>query len=184
MLQNLKPVETGEDGDPAACFARRVEGTNINADTLLATDYLNHFNEVVMLIDLLPDMPDARRDIDEWKPLSYIEHFAESGFRDKELAIAAYPHAPESARRGLEETVDEINKVVLAGVQELNANLDIEDDVGLSRLCAELSRYLRHLLDQASGHINGTHRMVHETASDGMDTPAENSQHAIDALMG
>ena len=30
----------------------RVRGKNINEETLLATDYLNHFNEIIMLFDI------------------------------------------------------------------------------------------------------------------------------------
>src|SRR3546814_196200 len=39
-------------------YRRLVRGTNINATSLLATDYLNHFNEVVMVLELVPDMPE------------------------------------------------------------------------------------------------------------------------------
>ena len=39
-------------------YRRLVEGSTINGTTLLSTDYLNHFNEFVMLLDLIPDMPD------------------------------------------------------------------------------------------------------------------------------
>ena len=57
-----------------------VRGTNINETSLLATDYLNHFNEVVMLLELIPDMPDMLEEVEEWKPATYIEHFAASGW--------------------------------------------------------------------------------------------------------
>jgi hypothetical protein len=43
----------------AADWYDRLEGTNINQSTLLATDYLNRFNEVVMMIEMIPDMPDC-----------------------------------------------------------------------------------------------------------------------------
>ena len=36
----------------------RLEGSNINPNTFLATDYLNHFNELVMFLEMIPDMPD------------------------------------------------------------------------------------------------------------------------------
>ena len=41
----------------AAAWHDRLEGTNINQSKLLATDYLNHFNEVVLLIEMLPSAP-------------------------------------------------------------------------------------------------------------------------------
>ena len=36
----------------------RIVGANINEQSLLATDYLNHLNEVAMILRMLPDMPD------------------------------------------------------------------------------------------------------------------------------
>ena len=51
-------------------FAAKVDGTNISAQTLLATDYLNHFNEIVMLLDMIPDMPDMVEECKLWQPKS------------------------------------------------------------------------------------------------------------------
>ena len=46
-------------------WQQKVEGTNISSTTLLATDYLNHFNEIVMLLEMVPDMPDMIEDCKE-----------------------------------------------------------------------------------------------------------------------
>src|SRR3546814_6668569 len=42
-----------------------VRGKNINQNTLLATDYLNHFNEIIMLLEMLPSMPECYGDAAE-----------------------------------------------------------------------------------------------------------------------
>ena len=79
-------------------FRSHIPGTNINESTLLASDYLNHFHELVMLFEAIASEPqDFTRDLLSWRPLTYEEHFAESGFRDKNLAIAAYRRAIELA---------------------------------------------------------------------------------------
>ena len=70
-------------------MSRRAEGTNVNPQTLLATDYLNHFNEIVMLLEMLPDLPDCLEDVQAWRPKSYAEHFTASAVADRELAILA-----------------------------------------------------------------------------------------------
>ncbi len=44
----------------------RLEGTNINPNTFLATDYLNHFNEMVMFLEMIPDMPDMLEEAKAW----------------------------------------------------------------------------------------------------------------------
>ncbi|POF34813.1 hypothetical protein [Roseibium marinum] len=92
--------------------ADRLEQANINPQTGLATDYLNHFNEVMMLLEMLPAMPDCAGDVLEWEPLDYIGHFENSTFKDKNLAILAYHAAPAKLRSHLETQVAEINGLV------------------------------------------------------------------------
>jgi hypothetical protein len=89
------------DGQLAARedWRARLENTNINPETLLATDYLNHFNEVVMLLDLVAEMPDCRADLAEWRPCTYPEHFRQSGFAYSDLAIAAWEHVTPDRRQ-------------------------------------------------------------------------------------
>ena len=64
----------------------------------LATDYLNHFNEAIMLLEMVPDMPECAEDFLTWTPLSYAEHFWASNFKARDLAIEAYEcvRAPRS----------------------------------------------------------------------------------------
>src|SRR3546814_13782030 len=51
-----------------------VRGKKINQNTLLATDYLNHFNEIIMLLEMLPSMPECYGDAAEWRPKRYAAH--------------------------------------------------------------------------------------------------------------
>src|SRR4051794_41759559 len=78
--------------------AAELRAANINPHTGLATDYLNHFNEAIMLLEMIPDMPDCAADFLRWRPLSYREHFAASTFRARELAIEAYDSADPALR--------------------------------------------------------------------------------------
>jgi hypothetical protein len=61
-------------------FRSHIPGININESTLLASDYLNHFHELVMLLEALSSEPDGfAEDILSWRPLTYEEHFTQSG---------------------------------------------------------------------------------------------------------
>src|SRR5262245_65241881 len=71
-------------------FAARAKGTNVNERTLLATDYLNHINEIIMLMELIPDAPECLEDCRAWEPKTYVQHFEGSSIADRDLAIAAY----------------------------------------------------------------------------------------------
>ena len=81
-----------------AARSAELRAANINPRTGLATDYLNHFNEAIMLLEMIPDVPDCAGDFLGWQPLSYREHFAASNFRARELAIAAYDSADPAIR--------------------------------------------------------------------------------------
>ncbi|MEM8813547.1 MAG: hypothetical protein AAGF59_13090 [Pseudomonadota bacterium] len=91
---------------------------NINPTTRLATDYLNHFNEVIMLIDMLDAMPECVEDVLAWRPKSYQQHFRDSGFAARDLAIEAYSDAPAAIRDRFEDTIAEIDACI-AEIQSL-----------------------------------------------------------------
>src|SRR6185436_936059 len=103
-----------ENASRPAFDSARLAAANINPKTKLATDYLNHFNEAIMLLDLLPHTPECIVELVSWEPMSYEEHFAGSHFRDKELAIAAYEVADPVARARLDELADTMNALLVA----------------------------------------------------------------------
>lgn len=160
-----------------ACFdlsPERLEHANINPTTKLATDYLNHFNEVIMLIDMLEMMPECADDVLQWRPKSYQQHFDDSGFAEKDLAILAYDHAPRPIRQAFDQTLAQIDAVILRAQSILNecAHDTHAADATLSTI---LTDELRPLMDRASGIVNGT--LTGESLS-----PSETAQDAIDAL--
>ena len=108
----VRPADAGDDGDAYRAFQERVKRTNINPQTLLATDYLNHFNEIVMTLEMIPDMPDLLDDARAWRPKTYRVHFQESGFADRELAIEAYEHVPARFRQPFELTIGTLDRLV------------------------------------------------------------------------
>jgi hypothetical protein len=142
---------THRDGalDPEALRA-----ANINPVTHLATDYLNHFNEVVMLMELVPDMPDMVDDVRAWQPKSYARHFAESGFAGKALAIAAYDAAPPEIRGRFDALVRDMDAVVLGAVAGFERDLPET----WPRLAETAIHKLHALIEATSAVVNGTDR--------------------------
>ena len=121
---------------------------------MLATDYLNHFNEVVMLIEMVGSAPEFMADIAPWRPKSYAEHFRDSSFSDRELAIQAYDHAPLAFREPFDETVAAIDATILGAIEVLNAAAEDSPDE-LNRIATATASEVRALIDVASGIING-----------------------------
>ena len=146
--------ESGPD-DAYAAMQARVAGTNINPDTLLATDYLNHFNEVIMILEMVGDMPEMLEDVKAWQPKSYAEHFRDSGLSIGELAIAAYACSPPRHREAFERTIDQMHHVLAKGVDNIEQAI-AGGHPELIRLSAQaVSRALQLLNDTASAIIHG-----------------------------
>ncbi len=150
-------------------YRAKVTGTNISAQTLLATDYLNHFNEIVMLLDMLPDMPEMIEECKTWQPKSYVEHFAQSSFSDRQLAIEAYGRVPARYRRPFEETISQLNTLILGGIARLDTDIAAggEPEV-LRETCSSLSRACQALMDCASAIIHGSNRAMDQAEIDGL----------------
>lgn len=145
-------------------LSKRLAGANINEVTFLATDYLNHFNEVIMLLDMVADVPECIEDLQEWTPRSYEEHFANSRFSDKSLAIEAYYLADSRYREPLDRIADLLNARIcdiLLQVQQLIANNQLDACANLVR---RTSRDFKTMIELASAVINGTSNVT--TASD------------------
>src|SRR5271169_2422258 len=132
--------------------AAQLRAANINPRTGLATDYLNHFNEAVMLLELIPDMPECAEDFLGWQPLSYAEHFTASNFKARDLAIAAY----ESADARIRAEFDNITRAmtsILTAVGE--AMRQAQQDKTRARLAEQATGWVKPLVMQAGGVING-----------------------------
>ena len=162
-------------------FRSHVPGTNINESTLLASDYLNHFHELVMLFEAISSDPEGfADDLMSWRPLTYEEHFAESGFRDKSLAIAAYRRAPQKIRARFDEAVARLHGEAVTLVAEVAQALSGGEN-SLNNTCVKGTQRLRVLIDEANAIANG------ETLSDRKDGEQMGDvggQAAIDALFG
>lgn len=158
-------------------YQRLVAGTTINPTTLLATDYLNHFNEIVMFLDMMPDAPEFLEEARAWRPLSYQEHFLASVFPYKELAVQAYEHAPTEYREPFDAQVGAMDALVERTLRELETLAPLSrgaDPDRIRHVTGEASRELQDLIARASAIING---QLSESAGG-----ATLDQDAIDSL--
>lgn len=137
-------------------FSARAEGTNVNAQTLLATDYLNHFNEVVMTFEMLADMPELLEEAQAWQPKEYKDHFRDSTIADRELAIEAYDHVPPKFKEPFEQNITQINSLITTTVGRLQSDIE-RGDMDLVRTNAKaLSEVIQKLMDMAGANIHGS----------------------------
>ncbi|HVX92075.1 MAG TPA: hypothetical protein VG985_02510 [Xanthobacteraceae bacterium] len=153
----------------------RLAEANINPSTGLATDYLNHFNEAIMLLEMLSTMPDCVEDFTAWRPLSYTDHFAASRFKEKALAIAAYEAADPIARRNLDALASTMSSILTATREAMQMNLSPQ---AAGELASKAATWLKPLVARAGAVING--QAVAAVEDSGSDAP----QAAVDALFG
>ena len=152
--QNCTAAAQAPDARPDAAMAaaQRYSDANINPATGLASDYLNHFNEAIMVLDMLPSFPDGRAEFLEWRPMTYREHFAASRFKGRDLAIAAY----EAADPALRSRLDGLAATMTAMLEAMRAVMqsDLPPDVA-GELAVRAATALKPLVTRAGAVING-----------------------------
>jgi hypothetical protein len=149
-------------------YRTRVAGTTIDDGTLLSTDYFNSFNEVIMLLGMLPEMPEMIDDIKAWHFITYEEHFRASGLPFAKLAIEAYAHVPPAVRERFESTLAEMHGTVDEARETLAelagpATLD-----HFKHSAVEYSMRLQGLVDTASAIVHGAGETSDQAAIDAM----------------
>ncbi len=144
-----------EKRDQFLTIQDKVRGTNISETTLLATDYLNHFNEIVMMLDMVPSMTEFLDELREWQPKSYQQHFREASFSDAALAVEAYDHVPLKYREPFEEIVALLDRFVATAVRRLDDSVAAGDHASTAAVATDYSERLMKLIDLTGAIIHG-----------------------------
>jgi len=135
-----------------ATRAATLKAANINPRTGLATDYLNHFNEAIMLLEMIPDIPECATDFLEWRPLSYAEHFVASNFKARDLAIEAYECAEPELRAEFDHMTETLTNILTAVSQAMR---EVQQDSTRAKLAVQALSWLKELVAATGGIING-----------------------------
>jgi hypothetical protein len=143
---------TGKVGGIDDARAAQLRAANINPRTGLATDYLNHFNEAIMLLEMVPDMPECAEDFLGWQPLSYCEHFMASNFKARDLAIEAYGAADKTIRVEFENITSAMTSILVAVGAAMR---EARQDKTRATLAEQATGWVKPLVALAGGIING-----------------------------
>jgi hypothetical protein len=144
---------TSPPGPQDEARAARLRAANINPRTGLATDYLNHFNEAIMLLEMIPDMPECAEDFLGWQPLSYCEHFTASNFRARDLAIEAYDSADQTIRAEFDNLTSAMTSILTAVGDAMR---QARQDKTRATLAEQATGWVKPLVMLAGGVINGS----------------------------
>lgn len=140
--------------------AAQLKAANINPRTGLATDYLNHFNEAIMLLEMVPDMPECAEDFLAWTPLSYAQHFIASNFKDRDLAIEAYELAEPHIRVEFDKLTDNMTSILTAVGSAMR---EARQDKTRATLAEQATGWVKPLVMLTAGVINGASEADVET---------------------
>ena len=140
---------------------------NVNPATRLATDYLNVFNEAVMMIGLVGDCPEMIDELNEWRYLTYKEHFSSGHFQAADVVLAAYETCEPSAREMFDMASDALGDTILETIKELQSVIESGGDA--AALSGERAPELQDQISELDGMIQ---------AGGGVAT----AQDAVDAL--
>src|SRR5260370_41695414 len=148
-----KPARSdSERGANKEARAARLRAPNMTPRTGRATDYLNHFNEAIMLLEMIPDMPECAEDFLLWYPLSYREHFMASHFKARDLATEAYESADEHIRVEFDNITGAMTSILTAVGAAMR---EARQDKTRARLAEQATGWVKPLGALAWGIING-----------------------------
>ena len=135
----------------------RVASANINQESLLATDYLNYFNEVEMIMEMPPDMPDFVEDVKALEPKSYKKHFQDSIFSEKGLAVAAYDCVPTPYLVAFEGATSRAASLAKGSIPELETAIGTVEceriEVVTKDICAKIEDLMSTMRSITNGEL-------------------------------
>lgn len=146
-------------------FRTELAAANINPDSFLATDYLNHFNEIVMLLEMAVDMPDLMEEAADWKPATYVEHFEDSAFVARDLVIEAWGLMQPGVRTRFEGAVEQLDQLILSILQTLSEAG--QNDDGFDEITRDIAAQGQM---QMQAHLSVLNGIIHNDQDDGSGT--------------
>jgi hypothetical protein len=153
MDRDISPEAVADDSEALEARAASL----VNPASGLANDYLNIYNEVVMLIETLPQMPEAIDDILAWRPVTYQDYFAKSILPGSQNALENYSKLDSKFRRDFEDVVAELDRCATGSVVAIRRHYrqkGTQDPAGLEAICNRAGAALREILQRAVGVVD------------------------------
>jgi hypothetical protein len=147
----------------------------VNPASGLANDYLNLFNEIVMMIEQLPSMPELIDDILRWRPIAYRDYFTKSVLPGRNSALESYAALDAGFRRDFENVVADLDRRAVGAVVAIRRQYKTTGVVSpesMGELCERAGETLREVLAMATSLVNY-----------GTRAPRESEQQRADRLV-
>ncbi|MEP3233513.1 MAG: hypothetical protein ABJO30_11855 [Hyphomicrobiales bacterium] len=146
--------------------AEALTAINVNISTGFGTNYLNHFVEILLLLEMLPSMPECIEDIVLWKPISYSDHVRQSGLPKSELVLEAFQHSDAKRRDMLDHVTNEVNTEVHRYIEKAQKAVTLGDQEQISEVALEAKEVLTPMLEKISNVICSPNFLAEEPVED------------------
>jgi hypothetical protein len=156
----------GIDMNPAALASVPTDG--------LSTDYLNHYSEVLMLIEIASFDASIVDDISVWQPIGYPDYFRKSSLRRAESALTAYERLTPESRLAFEQIVQALDKLTLGAILALRPPCHPRNVVLIGDV---IGPAIRRLIDRAAAFLNSGGKGLWEACE------ADHAQRMTDWLL-
>lgn len=148
----------------------------VNPASGIANDFLNHFNEVLLLIENLPVLlPEMVDELLGWAPRTYREYFTHSELPGSKLTLEIYDSICEELRREFEARVDAVNLMCLESIDVIKSRRDGKGEIeaeDVEEYCEQISLKLRSALSDLADLVNN-----------GYAAPLEAPQNVADRMI-
>jgi hypothetical protein len=161
-----------EPAEPLAAIRQGRAEAIVNPASGLANDYLNLFNEIVMLIEQLPVMPELIDDILQWRPVTYQSYFGKSILPGRASALDAYAKLDAGFRRDFETVVADLDRRAVGAVVAIRRQYKKQPETAstaMTELCMRAGEALREVLIKASDLVNHGRHAVLESEQERAD---------------
>lgn len=181
----MTPNAAAANLDPAIETDRGLESRAaalVNPSSGLANDYLNVFNELVMLVEHLPAMPELMTDIAAWRPISYRDYFAKSNLPGRQQALLAYEQLDQAVRTEFEALVEELDRCAtgsVAAIRIQSRRAQQDDGHALAAQCEKAAMGLHALLKRAAQLVDYGVSRAEATAQERADRLLAARVHAL-----
>jgi len=122
----------------------------------LSTDFLNHYSEALMLIEMAAEDRSIVDDLKAWRSITYREHFEVSSLRCAPSALAAYDSVAPARRAGFEELCQSMARLISTATALLD---DPRDGLEATTIIEVASDALRRQIGRATQFINANGAM-------------------------
>jgi hypothetical protein len=132
-------AESAEDGRPPDPDDHRLDAPG---------DYLNHFQQIATMIELLDRLPEIAGDIRDWRPQTHAGHLAEAPRGENDEILRAYGELSPLMQRAFQAVVAGLDKLADSAV-DLYDHTHKPPTPSEIEAGAEIGGSMRRLLERA-----------------------------------